>query len=63
MLRTVVATVAGSPKLMQASALDRIALSRDIALRGQGVMREGGAPVASDHLPLWADIEIAEVSQ
>lgn len=45
------------------AALDRIALSRDIALRAQGVMREGGAPVASDHLPLWADIEVAESGQ
>ncbi len=40
------------------AALDRIALSHDITLRAQGVMREGKAPVASDHLPLWADIEI-----
>jgi len=42
------------------AALDRIALSHDIALRDQGVMRDGGATVASDHLPLWADIEVGE---
>ncbi|WMS42384.1 endonuclease/exonuclease/phosphatase family protein [Acuticoccus sp. MNP-M23] len=42
------------------AALDRIALSHDIALRAQGVMREGVAPVASDHLPLWADIEVVK---
>lgn len=39
-------------------ALDRMALSRDLHLHGMGVFREDPAPEASDHLPIWADIEI-----
>lgn len=38
--------------------LDRIAVSRDISVVEQGVMRDGWAKVASDHLPLWADLLI-----
>lgn len=38
------------------AALDRIATSRDITLRDAGVHQRGAAPMASDHLPVWADI-------
>lgn len=45
------------------AALDRIALSGGIDLIAQGVVREGEARRASDHLPLWADLEVtAEAS-
>lgn len=39
--------------------LDRIGVSPEVRVLEQGVLREGSATVASDHLPLWADIEIA----
>lgn len=38
--------------------LDRIAVSKGISVLEQGVMRDGFAKVASDHLPLWADIAV-----
>lgn len=42
------------------AALDRIALGPALGLRASGVEQGGPARVASDHLPVWADIEIAE---
>ncbi len=41
------------------AALDRIATSNGLELRGAGVVESRIAKVASDHLPIWADIEIA----
>ncbi|MBV1903209.1 MAG: endonuclease/exonuclease/phosphatase family protein [Marinosulfonomonas sp.] len=41
------------------AALDRIALSRQLALRDGGVIQTKRARVASDHLPVWVDIEVA----
>ncbi len=38
------------------AALDRIALSSDLTLLDAGVEQQGTARVASDHLPIWADI-------
>ena len=38
------------------AALDRLAVSGDLEVVGQGVLREGNARRASDHLPLWADL-------
>ena len=38
------------------AALDRIAVSDGLAVRGAGVMQEGLARHASDHLPIWVDI-------
>lgn len=39
------------------AALDRIALSRGLTLHGAGVEQGALARRASDHLPIWADIE------
>ena len=38
------------------AALDRIAVSDGLDVRGAGVMQEGLARHASDHLPIWVDI-------
>lgn len=38
------------------AALDRIALSPGLALSDAGVVQEGLARRASDHLPVWADL-------
>lgn len=43
-----------SPRPM--GALDRIALGRGIEARDHGVFSERPAHIASDHLPVWADI-------
>jgi len=40
------------------AALDRLALSRDIRLVHKGVQRLSGARRASDHLPIWADLDL-----
>lgn len=39
-------------------ALDRIALSAGLHLTGAGVLTAAPARIASDHLPVWADIRI-----
>ena len=41
------------------AALDRIAVSRDVGLTGAGVAETPASRIASDHLPVWADIELA----
>ena len=41
-------------------ALDRAALGRGLQLVDAGVADDALARVASDHLPIWLDIEIAE---
>ncbi|MDJ0824379.1 MAG: endonuclease/exonuclease/phosphatase family protein [Rhodobacter sp.] len=38
------------------AALDRVALSRHLALRDAGVVQDRPARIASDHLPIWADV-------
>lgn len=38
--------------------LDRIGVTPGVRVVEQGVFRDGRASVASDHLPLWADIEL-----
>lgn len=40
------------------AALDRIGLSSGLSLRDAGVRQDALARRASDHLPIWADIEI-----
>jgi endonuclease/exonuclease/phosphatase family metal-dependent hydrolase len=40
------------------AALDRIALSRGLTLHDAGVHRSEAAKVASDHLPVWADLRM-----
>ena len=40
------------------AALDRMALTADLHLRDAGVLQTPLARVASDHLPIWADIRI-----
>ena len=41
---------------MPMAALDRIALSRDIALTDGGVVQTRQSLLASDHLPIWGDV-------
>ncbi len=40
------------------AALDRIALSGCLTLKGAGVVESGLARRASDHLPIWADVQL-----
>lgn len=44
------------------AALDRIGLSPGLSLRDAGVAQDAHARRASDHLPIWADIEIGPLS-
>jgi len=44
------------PSRRPVAALDRIALSKGLALRGAGVAKCALASRASDHLPIWADV-------
>jgi endonuclease/exonuclease/phosphatase family metal-dependent hydrolase len=39
--------------------LDRIALSRDLKVAAHGVFGDRPAHIASDHLPVWADLAVA----
>lgn len=39
--------------------LDRIMVSRDVTIRACGVHRSPTSRTASDHLPVWADVELA----
>lgn len=41
------------------AALDRIAMSAGLDLRNAGVHEKGLALTASDHLPIWADVEFS----
>ena len=43
------------------AALDRFALSRDLSAVAHGAYRKRPAAMASDHLPVWADIAPREV--
>lgn len=38
------------------AALDRIAVSPQLIVEGAGVLDHGAATIASDHLPVWADL-------
>ena len=52
---------AGGPSFPAArafGALDRIAISEGVHLRHAGIHSDTPARVASDHLPLWADVRI-----
>jgi endonuclease/exonuclease/phosphatase family metal-dependent hydrolase len=40
------------------AALDRIAVNRRMTLHGAGVHRSEVARIASDHLPVWADLKM-----
>lgn len=42
------------------AALDRIALGAGLQLQGGGVVETAQSLRASDHLPIWADIDIAQ---
>jgi endonuclease/exonuclease/phosphatase family metal-dependent hydrolase len=42
------------------AALDRIALSHGLHLRDAGVSRTPASRLASDHLPVWADVRLAD---
>lgn len=44
------------------AGLDRFALSADVTLRDAGVAQDALARVASDHLPIWSDLEFAAAS-
>ena len=41
------------------AALDRIALGQGFELLDAGVHEKGAAAMASDHLPIWADVNLA----
>lgn len=45
------------------AALDRFALSGGLTLRDAGVSQDRLARVASDHLPVWSDIELTSVTR
>lgn len=45
------------------AALDRFALSHQVALQDAGVLQDKQAKVASDHLPIWADLEMLFAEQ
>jgi len=46
------------PALRPVAALDRIALGPGLHLRAAGVLRAAPARIASDHLPVWADLAV-----
>lgn len=50
------------PSFRPVAALDRIALDRSLHLRDAGVWATPLARVASDHLPIWADIAFAPIA-
>jgi endonuclease/exonuclease/phosphatase family metal-dependent hydrolase len=41
------------------AALDRFALSKDVKMHRSGVVQDGLARLASDHLPIWSDITLS----
>lgn len=45
------------------AALDRFALTHQVGLRDAGVLQDGQAKMASDHLPIWADLDILFAEQ
>lgn len=47
------------PALRPVAALDRFALSPDLQARDHGVHSTRPAHIASDHLPVWVDLEAA----
>ena len=47
---------ASFPAWRPVATLDRIAVGSELACLGSGVLAEGPARVASDHLPVWAEI-------
>ena len=46
------------PAPMPQLRLDRMAMSGNLMLHDTGVFADHPAPMASDHLPIWADIEL-----
>ena len=38
--------------------LDRFAISGDLSVKASGVHRSGDARIASDHLPVWAEVAV-----
>ncbi len=47
------------PALRPIGALDRMAVSKELQVTAHGVYRERPAHIASDHLPVWADLRRA----
>ena len=58
---TVVSPGPSFPTVRPIAALDGIAHGAGLGLRDHGVMRDGKARIASDHLPIWATFDIARV--
>lgn len=50
---------ASFPAVRPFGPLDRVALSAGWSLLGLGVHRDAPARIASDHLPVWADVRIS----
>lgn len=46
------------PALRPVAALDRVALGPGLQLRAAGVCKAAPARIASDHLPVWADVVV-----
>ena len=53
-----VRTPASFPAPRPVARLDRIALSPDWQVSGTGALMARPAPIASDHLPVWADLSL-----
>jgi len=47
---------ASFPALRPIGALDRMAVSKELQVAAHGVYRDRPAHIASDHLPVWADL-------
>ena len=54
-VRVEISPKSGRPQI----AFDRIITSRDIAVANTGVHKSVSARVASDHLPVWAMLDMA----
>ncbi|MVO14234.1 endonuclease/exonuclease/phosphatase family protein [Parasedimentitalea huanghaiensis] len=50
---------ASFPALRPIGALDRMAVSKQLSVAAHGVYRDRPAHIASDHLPVWADLSRA----
>ena len=48
------------PALMPVASLDRIIISPELFVDDAGVHRSGKARIASDHLPVWAQLSFAD---
>ena len=50
------------PSRAPVAPLDRIYFDDRLALRDCGTVTEGAARIASDHLPIWADLDFVDAA-